>query len=431
MQYHDMVLTEHELAQLSLHMGNINMTPEARGDDVIDKLHFEVKRSLARRYSFELLLRGDYAAYSEFGLAHHPSVALSFDNFCLLSEEARALDEDIQVAVKATCFLTISDKAKEMLKKSNIVLSNDSEEFLSQLSYLALENNSLFPLADSLTATQLKILSKMYWSNMHFRHMLYTEGGVNMTKTFNEGIANGDFSKQDFLAWKWRWLTNLFGFQGGYGAKYYDAQTHFLAQTVIAELEKILIDPDYSYLDHYLLKRAELAGLNDAALSLNSTEQQLLGHLSAYFHQIHVLTPDLGQMLYLGYAAYKEEFDAEGVLAVRYDEHRKDATAVTPTYVPAILNNAYLTFKNKFKMDEADSLKNATQFMCQVLDSLLSTPRDKRISCMNLAKETSLQPILEQWIPDHTVFEFKLNENAELIAEASSKLEQGLRFNSH
>lgn len=428
MNYHDIDITDDELVQLSWHMGNSGITPEARGEDIVDKLHFEIKRSLARRYSFELLLRGDPAAYEEFVQAQNKSAILPFTVFKALSEEAKALDENIQADIKASCFLTISDKAKEALKSAGHVLSTDSEEFLSQLASLARENNSIFPLTKNLNREQLNLLPKVYWPNMHFRHMLYTEGGDNMSKTFSDGVVKGDFGKQDFLAWKWRWLTNIFGFQGGQGAKYYDAQTHFLTAAVIAELERVLADPTYSYLDHYLLKRAELAGLSDAPFNLSETEQQLLGHLAAYCNQVNVLTPDLGKMIYAGYAAFKEEFDDAGELAALYESQRKDKAAVTPTYVPAIINNAYLTFKNKFKMDEADSLKNASQFMCQLLSKLLAFPHDKRISCMNLAKETSMQAILEKWISNHHAFDFKLNDNVELMAEELPKLNQAFNF---
>lgn len=424
MNYHDMDLTDDELAQLSWHMGSSSITPEAHGEDIVDKLHFEIKRSLARRYSFELLLRGDEAAYQEFIQVQNKSAILPFTAFKVLSEEAKALDENTQVDVKASCLLATSDKAKEVLKESGHVLSNDSEEFLSQLTPLARENNSIFPLTKSLSVNQLDLLQKVYWPSMHFRHMLYTEGGDNMTKTFSDGVMKGDFDKQDFLAWKWRWLANIFGFQGGQGAKYYDEQTHFLASTVIAELERVLVDPTYSYLDNYLLKRAELAGLNDEALNLSKAEQQLLGHLAAYCHQINVLTPDLGKMIYVGYAEFKNEFDDSGELAALYEDQRKDKTAVTPTYVPAIINNAYLVFKNTFNMDEMESLKNATQFMCQMLRELLALSLDKRISCMNLAKEESMKAILEKWISNHHAFDFTLNENIELIAREAPTLKQ-------
>jgi hypothetical protein len=45
------------------------------------------------------------------------------------------------------------------------------------------------------------------------------------------------------MVWKWRWLTNLFGFQSGPGAKYFDADTYQLFNVVMSELEKKLISP--------------------------------------------------------------------------------------------------------------------------------------------------------------------------------------------
>jgi hypothetical protein len=56
MNYHGMELTDEDHMQLSWYMGNSLITPEARGEELINKFHFEIKRSLARRYSFELLL---------------------------------------------------------------------------------------------------------------------------------------------------------------------------------------------------------------------------------------------------------------------------------------------------------------------------------------------------------------------------------------
>lgn len=420
MGYHDMDLTEAELVHLSGYMGSTTVTPEARAENIIDKFHFEIKRGLARRYSFELLLRRDGTSYQEFIQAQNKSFPLSLDVFNRLSAEARSLNDDLKVSIKISCLLTINETIKQPLKENGYVLSNDSEEFLSQLMPVLSKNNSLLSLTKPLTAIQLNLLQKMFWPTMHFRHMLYTEGGDNMSKSFSDGVLTGEFDKQAFLAWKWRWLTNLFGFQGDKGAKYYDAQTHFLAETVIIELEKILDDPAYSYLDNYLLKRAKLAGFNDG-LNLSKAEQQLLGHLAAYFNQVNVLSADTGKMIYAGYLEFNKEFDSQGKLAALYEAQRKDRTAVTPTYVPAIINTAYLVFKNKFNMDEAEALKNASQFMCQLLLELYALPHNKRISCMNLAKETNLHEILEKWLSNHHSFVFKLNENFDLVTQESVK----------
>ncbi len=421
MNYHSMVLSDEELLHLSSYMGSNIVTPQAHTEDIVDKFHFEIKRGLARRYSLELLLRGDRASYEEFISAQNKNFALSFDVFKELSKEAGSLKEDLKVSLKVSCLLTINEKIKQTLKDNGHNLSEDSEEFLSQLIPVLSKNNSLLSLTKPLTSIQLNILQKMFWPSMHFRHMLYTEGGENMTTSFSDGILSGEFDREAFIAWKWRWLTNLFGFQGDKGAKYYDAQTHFLAQTVITELQKILDDPTYSYLDNYLLKRAELAGFNDA-LDLSKAEQQLLGHLAAYLNRINVLSAETGKMIYDGYIKFNQAFDGQKKLAALYETHRKDRAAVTPTYVPAIINNTYHIFKNKLEMNEAEALKNASQFMCQLLLELYALPHTERVACMRLAQEANLQDVLNKWLSDHHSLVFRLNEKFELIAEAAPKL---------
>ena len=89
---------------------------------------------------------------------------------------------------------------------------------------------------------------------------------------------------------------------------------------------------------------------------------------------------------------------------------------MTPTYVPAIINTAYVCFQKKGLSIDL-SLQQASQFMCQLLQTLYSLPQNKRISCMNLAKEASLQPILDAWQCNHSAIKFGLNDNAELTRE--------------
>lgn len=433
MNYHDMNLTNNELKQLFGFMGDKQVTPEARGSEIADQFHFEIKRGLARRYSFELLLRGETPseeAYREFIQAQGKPY-LPFNAFTQLSQEARSLDEDVKALTRASCFFYMHNQLKQALNENGYTLSTDSEEFLSQFSDTISKDTKLTllcPATAAFTDKQRKLFPKMFWPNMQFRHLLYTEGGDSMTKTFSDAVVRNDFSKQDFSAWKWRWLTNLFGFQSGPAAKYYDENLHFLASTIVGELEKILSNPTYSYLDNYLLKRAELAGFNDGKLSLSKSEQQWLGHIAAYCNQLNVLTPEMGKAIFVGYSEFKKEFEDTGKLAALYDDQRKDKAAVTPTYAPAVINGAYLVFKTKFKMNEEESLKHASQFTCQVLLGLYSLPHDKRISCMNLAKEANLQSVLEKWLSDHHSFNFKMNDNFDLVAEETVKLQKAFNY---
>lgn len=425
LKYHEkdsqenLLLTPEAIEQLSWSWGNPKKSPQDWGYDELN----EIKRSLPRLYAFELLLRaGDeiyfQQAYKEFIRGQSEGNSLSEKDFAALSEQARLLDEDIQAVIKVSCFLVISPKAKKameaVLKKTNGVMAEDSEDFLTQFAEVT-QSNEVFPLTKNLTPAQIALLQKVYWQTMHFRHMLYTEGSNNMTKTFSDGIKSGKFIRKDFQIWKWRWLTNSFGFSAGPGATYYDKNTHQLVMLVLNHLEKLFENVDYVYLDHYLLERASLAGLTHADLHLTIDEQQFLAHLAAYCNRINVITPELGHMIYEGYAAFKiESHDVEEV-AKQYTLFRYNKEAVTPTYVPAIMNNAFIVFRG-ILFDEKQALKQASQFMCQVLKTLYALPLDKRISCFDISQEAVLKPILQEWHNDHHAFNFGVDESGSLIA---------------
>lgn len=407
MQYSDFILSDSELLQLSWSMGNSITSPEVSIVDILEKFDFEIQRGLARRYSFELLLRGDEKAYQQFVQAQIQK--LSIGDFKKLAAEAQALDKDILVCIKVSCFLVPSDTARSELKNTGITLSNDAEEFLSQFSLVAKEDRKIFPITSQLNIKQLDLLRKLYWPNMHLRHMLYTEGGEAMTISYKDGITVGDFNSSDFIAWKWRWLTNLFGFQSGPGAKYYDFTTHMLTSYVLTHLEKMLKEPTYSYLENYLATRAQLAGLN-ISHHLNLDEQNLLAHIAAYYHRINILTPQLGNSLVDAY----REFHDNGLLAKKYEQIRKDLSTVTPTYLPAVINNAFDIFNKKLNVD--DSIKNSCLFMLQLLQQIYALSQNVRISCMKLADKKILEPMLDQWLKNKDSIEFKLNEKFEIQA---------------
>ncbi|OGT40966.1 MAG: hypothetical protein A3F13_01610 [Gammaproteobacteria bacterium RIFCSPHIGHO2_12_FULL_40_19] len=396
-------LTENEIVQLSWYMDSTVVTPEATEKDIQAKLHFEIKRGLARRYGFELLLRGDDDAYQEFIASQKKGFQLSHERFDSLSAEARAMSDDLKIAVKATCFLTLSENAKKVaVAPTDKTFSTDSEEFLSQLcgESLAL-NKMIFPVLSTLTESQLSLMTKAFWPNMHFRHMLFTEGGVQMTKTFSDGVLSHQFSRDDFKIWKWRWLTNLFGFQLGQGAKCFDAPMSVLSRIVFSELEKLFNAPtENNFLKSYLLMRASIAEFNQ----MPQNDQLFLGHLAAYFHQINIMTPELGASLLAGYQQFNQA-NRGNTVASAYVTHCFNPQAVTPTYVPAVLNNAFVCFEKT--MDEKSAVSLATKFMCQFLQSLYACPIDQRISCMDLAQAKVLQPVLTDWLSDHHAVQFE------------------------
>lgn len=414
LKYKQMCLTDNELLQLSWTMGNSITTPEVSIADILEKLNFEIQRGLARRYSFELLLRRDADAYEEFVQAHNKK--LSIEDFNTLAKEVQSLDKDMQAAIKVSCFLVTSERAKEELAEIGIVLSDDSEEFLSQFAQVAKDDRKIFPITSSLNTQHLIYLQKLYWPNMHLRHMLYTEGGIAMTQSFKQGIKEGTFDQNAFTVWKWRWLTNLFGFQSGPGAKYYDATTHLLSSLVLSHLEKMLINPAYSYLENYLATRAQFAGLNKVEHHLNQQEQYLLAHIAAYYHRITILTPELGAALV---SAYTELRDKDALVR-NYENQRNDLSAITPTYLPAVVNNAFDYF-NKTK-SASESIYQSCLFMLQLLQMIFTLPHNIRISCLKLADKKTLEPVLDNWLQNKNSFEFKVDEKFEVQVHHKGQL---------
>jgi hypothetical protein len=410
----DLALSEKELEQLEWLMATSFVTPEARAQNSADPLVFEIKRAIARRYSFELLIKGDEGSYQKF-IAQQPEPKLAKEDFEKLSTEARNLSDDEKSVIRLGCLLTTTDKARRLLMERNP--SNDSEEFLTQLAtWLDADFNvqSLFPIAQGLTAVQTEMLTKMYWPNTHLRHMLQTEGGDNMTASLQAGIAQGDFTLQDFTVLKWRWLTVAFGFAAGSGAKYYNADIHYLTSLVNSELEKCFTVAGYSYLDGYLLQRAARAGLRNGDAEL--LDKYFFGHLVAFSNQVHVMNEDQGAIVFEAYIrAQQQMLDHEEKLAISYHRIRKNPAAVTPTYVTSVYSTAYDLVLNQRLADgktrevaAAGALHESTQFICCILNNLYKHSPVQRISLADLAQKPKLTSVLAAWQQNHDSLEFKL-----------------------
>lgn len=88
-QKYNFTLSRNEIEQLSWYVGNANITPESRSDNQVITLPFDVVRGLARRNSFELILREDrQAAHKQFVQAQVDGPELSFEDFNKLADEA-------------------------------------------------------------------------------------------------------------------------------------------------------------------------------------------------------------------------------------------------------------------------------------------------------------------------------------------------------
>lgn len=415
----DLTFTNKELKQLEWYQTSPIVSPESQGKEHFDPLHFEIKRAIARLFSFELMLQGGHEAYQRFVKDQPEQDRLGEDDFNRLAAEAKALNEDVKTVVRLSCLFTISKKAREIVTQHG-VMTDDSEEFLTEVAGGIIKeeiNKNEFPITSDLTTTQIGLLIKIYWPKMHLRGMIQTEGPDNITARFNEGIAAGAFSAADFTAWKWRWYVNSFGFQLGSGAKYYDKNIHLLTQMVIVELQKSFEQSGYSYLDGYLAERARLAEIEsedqptDRAILLQ--EKYFLGHLAAFSNKVHVIDIHSGLSLVKGYVNYQTENQSDD-LARRYHTWRKNENAVTPTYVTSVYSNAYaLIYKQhidegaepKFACEYA--LQESTHFICFVLSKLYEYPCELKISLRDFAN--GLEPALRAWRENHKSLELQLH----------------------
>lgn len=432
MGYEDIDLSTEELFQLFTYVGSTVVTPEARDALAMQDLHFEIKRGLARFNGLRLLSLGSPKGYKQFIEAQNKDACLSFDQYMDLAFEYSQLPNDLLRCLRASCFLTINDGIKTRFNKLNITdYPADSEAFLTWLVPKLKSNPQLLPIARPFSEAQFDILQKMYWPNTHFRHMLYTEGGNGMTSSLAEGIKAGKFTDEDLKAWRWRWLTNLFGFQADRGCKYFDAEVFALTKSVMDSLKMIFVNQDTQFLEGYLLKRAQDAGF-DQNETLDESEQKFLGHLAAYFNQINILSTERGECIIEGYEAYRDTFGDEGGLAVSYEIHRQNEGVKTPTYVPAVLNSAFVALKDRFGYSESESIKLACQFMCQVLSFIYNEQLQhvdgynfgSPVSCMKLAKVDALVVTLNRWLQsDAKELWLFLSEGNELREMAEHQLE--------
>ena len=417
-----LVLNENELDQLFLYMTSQHASPELRDAKISDPLHFEIKRSLARCWAFELLLQGDEAAHNKFVISQAQDVRLSWNDFSQLAQEAKSLTDETRQVIRASCFLTINEKLKTSLAEFN--LSKDSEEFLTQLSELLVKQNikHLIPLLRSFDEDSLQLLRKIYWPKMHLRAMIQTEGFDNITANFTAGILAGEFTQTDFTAWKWRWITASCGFRLGGGAIYYDTNIHFLTTMVLHSLARNFQVPDKSYLEEYLLDRARLAGISKPKFQYEEIEYQLLGHMAAFSNQVHIVTLEKGALIMQAYNDYCTDSKDESSLAQNYCISRKTKT-IAPTYATSVYSNFYdISYKEQIKagfnprVAATSALYQSTLFMFYLFADLYRLTLDNRISLERLSKTDYLATVFPAWQEDNNCVSFTLNEQLELIA---------------
>jgi hypothetical protein len=228
----------------------------------------------------------------------------------------------------------------------------------------------------------------------------------------SSAIIERTFTQKDFEVWTWRWLTNSMGFSGGPCAKSYDAVLDGMLDRALSQVRNVFTNAEFEFLPAYLLENAAKAGLSCEDIN----EVKFLGHLIAFiehFHVVNIYDAKYAQALLRGYRNFIEEFTEYADLAQHYIACCENSRAVTPTYLPGIMNQAFLVFKeHAFNLE--DTVSATVSFMCQMLTPVYRSLLNIRVSGQEIAKEANLKPIIELWLKDHRAVQFKLDEKAQL-----------------
>ncbi|OGT06989.1 MAG: hypothetical protein A2103_01495 [Gammaproteobacteria bacterium GWF2_41_13] len=405
-------------------------TPQAAGKESAS-LSFEVRRRITMLGLFELLLKGEYAAFTK-----EQKKPLSLAAFQQLSEEANLLNANELAAIRASCFFVISDSAREQLKKVTSQDVFDSEVFLTRVTEALLkcdkeQRGSLMPYSALLTESQFTLLSQCYLENCHLRHMMFTEGGKNMFK----GLEQAEPSA--IKLWKWRWLCNLFGFNGN--STYYDQDVH----DIVAELFKKIkaTKNPHQLLVEYLCWRADRAGfLQRSGSDIDENEKLFLGHLAAFGNKVTILDVESGQEILRGYLYFRDQLHGGLTPAADYVQYFIPNVQVTPTYIPALMNAVYDILSN-VKDQEFQSLQQkmsplfdgkklsplslATIYCCQVLAAIYrpAVSYRERVSCQKSTSKAVLLELLKGWLENGLALSASVINNEVFVSGVQARSE--------
>ena len=366
-------VTDAALSQLEWSIYTSNKTPERSAlPNLEDPNYTEVRRAISRLYCLHLLtdpdptqLKSNYEKFISNQVKLDPFLPpLTFEAFQVLSQEFRPLDlwqKEALITSTLISSVTLSPEAKEAAQKLMGSYPQDSVEFLAKTFEDIEIAKKIYPLVADLFTRAPKseharlsgFLQAAFSSKQHFRHMLYTEGGNSMFTALRNKIKAHALSKEDFLFWQQHWITNITGFRGHIkpqGSLYLTQNTFKAIQALRTELEKLYKDPPYDILPTYLTTRASWLGLS-VRYDLNDVEKQLLGHIGS---MLRLFSPSEGIALAAAYQSFppleKSRIEKQFRLIM------EDTDSPTPTYAPALFDNALIFVQNRDKYAKTAAL---------------------------------------------------------------------------
>jgi hypothetical protein len=408
-------LSIQEIEQI-LWIDGINyVTPEMNVLIKQNNIHVEIPRVLTKLYCLELLRNGtqeDYNKFIEAQIASNNRNILKYQSFKKLSSSVKELDSIAYKAIRISTILSSvskSPKALELalLKLGKDGISSDNVEFMAETMNKAMD---IYPLAREFAANYPKyipLLKAAFLSNTHFRHMLYTEGGVGMFKNLRTAIKLKTIDKEKLNFWYCYWMVNITGFRGHIaqnGSIYLNEDT-FIAINYLKKLVfNMLKDPNYNPLEHYLKFRAK--GLGIDTLEKNKKSVMVLAHIGAV---LRIYSKEQGRELVEGFNSMSPQQKSN------ITEHLyvalMDYGDPTPTYGPT-------TFANGLEYS-GNNIKNTLRALLPIYTDAMTLGRNLRksniidkqipISFIDIARRENIQRLFNRG--DHSNLELSINKD--------------------
>jgi len=335
-------ISEDQLQQLSWIVKHKRRTYEMDMYVNPNSIHIEITRALTRLYCLQLLKTGGRDSYNKFvaaQLSNKTPNILTFYSFAKLSKHIQQLsDLDYELIVTSTILSAVSLSseasrlAQEVLNINH--LSNDNLEFLAAT---LRANPNIYPIAAKTIQNNTdvkKLLYVLFPPQTNFRHMLYTEGGVDMFKYLRTMIKHQYIKRNDLDLWYAYWITHIAGFRGHvtHEGSIYLTEPVFHAMTKLkSEIYEMLESPNHEPLITYLEYRAELLGF--AALPKN--ERWLLAHLGGL---MRLYTIDDGKRLRISFMQLPA--NQKQLINNYFQKLFSGAHQLSPTYGPALFANS-------------------------------------------------------------------------------------------
>jgi len=382
------LLSESEIKQLAWLKGNLYQTNEKnvvylelmQKEPPQDRALQEVKRAISRIYNLELLKQGGPEAYKAFIFAQQaaklPDI-LSPASFESLSKNIQQLDKDAYQALRVATLLssvTLSIPAKEQaaprLQAKGMPMPVDSVEFMAT----TIDHcPDIYPLVKTLSEQGFSYLKMAFPYRTHFRHMMYTEGGLGMFEALKNKIQAKQLDQAALGFWYAYWMINITGFRGHLnpqGSVYLSENTFRAMTTLKTFLDEYIQNPSSNILRKYLEARSEWVGLGAVK---NKDKQLVLAHMAA---MLRLYTHESGLALLQGFDAIPESIQNKILIQYTSSLSLTQAQEPTPTYAPALFANAL----DALKGDIVQTVKIFLPIYASTLENYRNLRKENKIA---------------------------------------------------